>query len=218
MSTLAAPIKTAASDLSRLTIEDIRTQFGVPMKKVLEKIVPALGPFEERFIAHSPFLTIATYDNDGRADCSPRGDHPGFVRVLDKTTLAIPDRLGNNLADSIGNICSNPAVGLLFFIPGLRETLRVNGNAFVTDDIGIRRSMIANDIVPTFAIILEVREVYMHCGKALIRSGLWNPNEQTLADELLLGRESWSQLSVANGKAGAELLSDTVAMEYTELY
>ncbi|HET6708256.1 MSMEG_1061 family FMN-dependent PPOX-type flavoprotein, partial [Amycolatopsis sp.] len=127
---------------------------------------------------------LATADAAGRADCSPRGDYPGFVKVIDEHTLALPDRPGNKIADSFRNIAENDGVGLLFFVPGMRETLRVNGSAYVTDDPDVLARMRTEAKAPVLAIVVDVAEVYFHCGRALIRSRLWDPASRALAAEL----------------------------------
>ena len=112
----------------------------------------------------------------GKADVSPRGDPAGFVKILDRQTLAIPDRTGNNRLDSLVNILANPSVGLLFVIPGFDDTLRVSGQASLTTDPAILTTMSVNDRVPKLAIVVKVSEVFMHCAKAFRRSQLWNPD------------------------------------------
>ena len=141
----------------------------------LQKFQQELGVHAQAFIRRSPFLCLGTQDLGGRADVSPRGDPPGFVRILDSTTLAIPDRPGNNRLDSLSNILANPAVGLLFMIPGFDDTLRVNGMARIVNDPALLETMIVNDRLPTLAIVVQVREVFLHCAKALRRSHIWDP-------------------------------------------
>jgi PPOX class probable FMN-dependent enzyme len=125
----------------------------------------------------SPFIVMSTCDAAGRCDASPKGDAPGFVTVLNDEMLLIPDRLGNNRVDSIGNILQHPRIGLLFMVPGIRETLRVNGRAQVTVDPQLLESCAVNGKAPRSAILVTADEVYFHCGKALIRSDLWNPQK-----------------------------------------
>jgi len=157
---------------------------GEPDAMARAKILGHIDEHFHRFIAHSPFAALATADAAGRADCSPRGDYPGFVKVLDEHTLAIPDRPGNKLADSFTNLAENDGVGLLFLIPGMRETLRVNGRAYVTDEPDVLVRMRTEAKQPSLAIVVEVVEAYFHCGRALIRSRLWDPVSQALADEM----------------------------------
>src|SRR3954452_8759914 len=125
---------TSTNTLRRVAMSEVRAQLGEPEAMIKAKIGDRTARHARRFIAHSPFLTLATADASGRADCSPRGDYPGFVKGLDEHTLALADPDGNKHADSFRNIAENDGVGLLFFVPGMRETLRVNGSAYVTDD------------------------------------------------------------------------------------
>lgn len=173
MSEPAAGNGPAPADVRRLSGTDVRQILGEPEQPVRDKIDTELGDTARRFIAHAPFVALATAGPDG-ADCSPRGDGPGFVRVHDPSTLTLPDRTGNNLADSFRNVLADPRIGLLFLIPGMRETLRVNGTAFVTDDDALRLRHAADGRVPRLVLVVRVRENYFHCGKALIRSGLWD--------------------------------------------
>ncbi len=158
-------------------IAEIRELYGEPMERAVKKQLPRLEKHSRAFIALSPFLVIASTDPDGRCDASPKGDMPGFVRVLDDETLLIPDRLGNNRVDTIGNLLSCPGVGLIFFVPGLRETLRVNGRAHVTTDPALLAPCAVGGKLPRSGIVVHAEEVYFHCGKALIRSDLWNPDK-----------------------------------------
>jgi PPOX class probable FMN-dependent enzyme len=135
------------------------------------------------FIDRSPFLIIST--SDGRqADASPRGDSAGFVKVLDDSTLLIPERPGNRLADSMTNIIQNSGIGLIFLIPGMNETLRVNGDAYITNESTYLDKLKHKDIPPKLAIIVDVNQVYIHCAKALIRSKLWNSSKFINRDEV----------------------------------
>ncbi|MFB9689983.1 MSMEG_1061 family FMN-dependent PPOX-type flavoprotein [Amycolatopsis plumensis] len=175
---------TSTNTLPRVSAAEVRARLGEPEEMLKAKIGDRIDAHARRFIAHSPFLTLATADAAGRADCSPRGDYPGFVKVLDERTLALPDRPGNKIADSFRNIAENDGVGLLFFVPGMRETLRVNGSAYVTDAPDVLARMRTEAKAPMLAIVVDVAEVYFHCGRALIRSRLWDPASQALAAEL----------------------------------
>ncbi|MFE0023456.1 MSMEG_1061 family FMN-dependent PPOX-type flavoprotein [Amycolatopsis sp. NPDC059021] len=168
----------------RVSLDEVRARLGEPEPTTKAKVLDRIDGHFHRFIAHSPFLALATADAAGRADCSPRGDYPGFVKVLDEHTLAIPDRPGNKLADSFRNIAENDGVGLLFLIPGLREMMRVNGHAYVTDEPEVLARMRTEAKEPELAIIVEVTEAYFHCGRALLRSRLWDPASQALAEEI----------------------------------
>jgi len=177
---------------------EVRARLGEPEAMIEAKLGDHIDRHARRFIAHSPFLTLATADAAGRADCSPRGDYPGFVKVLDEHTLALPDRTGNKIADSFRNIAENDGVGLLFFVPGMRETLRVNGSAYVTDEPDVLARMQTEAKEPMLAIVVEVEQVYFHCGRALIRSRLWDPASQALADELPSAGEIAAELMNAD--------------------
>jgi PPOX class probable FMN-dependent enzyme len=155
--------------------EALRAHIGSVSPIVERKVLDRLDRFCRDFIALSPFLVLATADAQGRADASPRGDGPGFVRVLDEKTLLIPDRRGNNRVDSLDNVVSSPGVGLVFMVPGINETLRVNGRARVTRDAALLAPSTVQDKPPLTGLIVEVDEAYFHCGKALLRSKLWEP-------------------------------------------
>jgi uncharacterized protein len=159
------------------TVAEIRELYGEPMERAVKKQLPRLEKHSRAFIARSPFLVIASVDGAGRVDASPKGDAPGFVRVIDDETLLIPDRLGNNRVDTISNLLAAPGVGLIFFVPGLRETLRVNGKARVTTDPELLEPCAVGGKMPRSGILITAEEVYFHCGKALIRSDLWNPEK-----------------------------------------
>src|SRR6201988_5578741 len=163
------------------TIEDprrLRELYGEPGERAVKKQLDRLDRHCRHFIALSPFLVIASSDPSGRCDASPKGDMPGFVRVVDDTTLLIPDRLGNNRVDTLGNLLLRPGVGLIFFVPGVNETLRVNGRARVTTDPSLLEPLAVNGKVPRSGILVAAEEIYFHCGKALIRSDLWNPEKK----------------------------------------
>ena len=153
--------------------EELRALLGQPGEVVIKKQLPALDEHCRAFIALSPFLLLGTANANGDCDVSPRGDAPGFVLVLDDKTLAIPDRPGNRRIDSLRNIVQNGAVGLLFIIPGMEETLRVNGRACLVRDGDLLARLAARGKTPELAIGVEVDEAFLHCAKALKRSRLW---------------------------------------------
>lgn len=138
------------------------------------KVLDRLDRHARHFIGLSPFVVIASAAADG-LDASPRGDPPGFVRVLDDTTLLLPDRLGNRRMDSYSNLLTDPRLGLLFLVPGIDETLRVNGTARITTDAALLENCAINGKAPPRGLLIAVGEVYFHCGKALMRSRLWDP-------------------------------------------
>ena len=158
--------------------ERLREVYGAPSERSLKKQLSRLDGHCRDFIARSPFLVIASADTSGRCDASPKGDAPGFVRVIDDETLLIPDRLGNNRVDTLGNLVARPGIGLIFFVPGINETLRVNGRAQVITDPALLDPLAVNGKIPRSGILVAAEEIYFHCGKALIRSDLWNPEKQ----------------------------------------
>lgn len=166
------------------TEEQLREIMGTPSEVVKNKTIGIIDKHCRKFIANSPFLTIASTNSKGQVDVSPKGDPAGFVKVLDEKTLAIPERLGNKRADTFTNILANPGVGLLFFIPGIRETLRVNGKAQIITDLAIREQMAVKNKVPQFALIIHVEEVFMHCAKCMIRSKLWTEIDPTIREKV----------------------------------
>lgn len=157
--------------------KDLRALFKATHPIALEKSRPRLDRHARDFLARSPFLCIGTQSPEGLADVSPRGDPCGFVKVLDDRTLLIPDRPGNNRLDTQRNILANPAVGLLFMIPGFDDTMRVNGKAQITRDPDLLEMMTVNDRRPVVAIVVHVEEVFLHCAKAFRRSRLWDPSQ-----------------------------------------
>ncbi len=156
----------------------LRAHMGAMTPLSERKVLPALDHHCRTFIALSPFLVLASADRDGRADASPRGDPPGFVQVLDDRTLLLPDRPGNNRVDSFANILTSPGVGLIFFVPGIDETLRVNGTARLsTDGDALAGSSVAGKM-PRTGLVVTISEVFFHCAKALRRARLWDPAAQ----------------------------------------
>jgi PPOX class probable FMN-dependent enzyme len=155
------------------TEAQLRGVIGSPNQRVLKKQIASLDGHCRAFIAKSPFLLISSCDGNGNMDVSPKGDPPGFVRVLDDQTLAIPDRPGNRRADTFRNLLTNPNVGLLFLVPGKQETLRVSGTALIVRDPWVREPMGMAGKLPELAIIVNLREVFFHCAKCVIRSKLW---------------------------------------------
>lgn len=152
----------------------LRERYDTPKDMILKLKLARLDKHARRFISLSPFLVLAT-----RGDASPKGDAPGFVRVVDDTTLLIPDRAGNNKLDTLRNILDDSAVGMIFLIPGFNETLRVNGHARVTMDPDLLAPLAVDGKAPKSGIVVGVEEVYLHCGKALLRARLWDPEART---------------------------------------
>jgi hypothetical protein len=164
-----------APDYTLRSEAELRQIFGHAEGLAVSKSLGRLDRHCRDFIARSPFLVIGTMSADGRADVSPRGDPPGFVQVIDDTTLVIPDRPGNNRLDTMSNIMANPSVGLIFLIPGFDDTLRVNGKATIVRDPELLARAVVNGRAPQVAIRLAVEEAFLHCAKAFKRSRLWDP-------------------------------------------
>lgn len=162
--------------------EDLRSFIGDPMKEVQGKEMPALDAHSREFVRRSPFLVLATVSGAGYVDVSPRGDPPGFVKMLDDKTLVLPDRRGNRRVDSMTNILENPNIGMIFFLPGYEETLRVRGRATLTREPGDLDGMAVNGKAPEIGIRVEIDTVFYHCAKALKRSHLWDPESRKLAE------------------------------------
>lgn len=170
-------------------MDGLRDIYPEPSGLAALKTMHRIDVHAARFIARSPLLVMATADAEGNCDASPRGDAPGFCHVADDTTLILPDRPGNNRVDSLSNIAANPKVGLLFFIPGVIETLRVNGRAEFTADAAVLAPLWAQGKPPRSALIVRIDEVFLHCGKALKRSALWDPARHAAPGEIpSLGR------------------------------
>lgn len=166
------------------SVDDLRTVYRQPGRGPIEKVIHRLDEHCADFLAKSPFLVLSTADADGRCDGSPRGGPAGFVQVLDEHRLAWPDYSGNNRLDSFQNIVTNPGVALLFVIPGLDETLRVNGTAEVVADEELCRELSIDGKPARVAVVVTVAEAYIHCAKALRRAGLWTPESWLSAEEL----------------------------------
>ena len=162
--------------MSLASYEKLRTVYKPPAPRAAQKVIDHLDVHCRNFIALSPLCVLSTADADGQADASPRGDPPGFVRVLDKKTLLLPDRPGNNQVDSLRNIVQNRGVGLLFFVPGMNETLRVKGKAEIVTDGELLEASEVGHRAPLSGLKVTVEEAFLHCGRSLIRSRLWDPD------------------------------------------
>jgi PPOX class probable FMN-dependent enzyme len=153
----------------------LRDLYGHPGERAVAKERPILNEDCRAFIAHAPFLVMGTAGADGRCDVSPKGDAPGFVHVLDEHHLVIPDRLGNNRLDGLRNVIENGHVGLIFFIPGREDTLRVNGRATIVRDEALLERLAVGGKRPVTALLVEVEQCFLHCARAFKRAGLWQP-------------------------------------------
>ena len=161
------PIKTAAEAKSILG-EDFPNQIA--------KIIDHIDPHCRAWIERCPFIVISSANAAGAMDTSPKGDPPGFVKILDEHTLAIPDRIGNHRGDTFLNVLENPNVGIIFIVPKRREVVRVSGTAQVVKDPELLQDMAVNGKLPDLALLVRVREAFFHCGKSMIRSGMWEPD------------------------------------------
>ncbi len=157
---------------------ELRTAYGEPNARSGQKVLDQLDEHCRNFIALSPFCLIGSSAADGRADVSPRGGPPGFVAVLDAHTLLIPDRPGNRQVESLRNVTEQPRVGLLFLVPGMNETLRVSGKAEIVTDPALLTPLSVSGRAPISGLRVTIEEAFFHCGKALVRSRLWDPETQ----------------------------------------
>lgn len=165
------------------TLDELEALYGAVVPAAITKEVDGLVPLHRRFIESSPFVVLAT-SGPGGLDCSPRGDPAGFVTVVDDTTLHLPDRRGNNRIDSLRNIVVDPRIALLFLVPGIGVTLRVNGRARLLTDERLRTGYAMGDKVPAVVIEIAIATVYTQCPKALIRSNLWDPTRHRTHDDV----------------------------------
>jgi PPOX class probable FMN-dependent enzyme len=162
----------------------LRELIGPPKEQALLKIADRLNDLTRQFIERSPFVCIATASADGGLDVSPRGDPPGFTRTLDDRTLLLPERPGNRIADSLTNLLSDPRIALLFLIPGIGDTFRVNGEAEIINDPELLRPSAIEGKLPRLGLLVHIHQAYTQCPKALIRSDLWNPEHHIERSEL----------------------------------
>jgi PPOX class probable FMN-dependent enzyme len=166
------------------TVAALRELLGEPSELVKAKVTDRLNELTRRFIDLSPFVLLATSHRDGSCDVSPRGDPAGFVQVVDDQTLLVPERPGNRLADSLENILRNPHVGLLFLVPGVGETLRVNGRGRIVTDEDLLEPLAVEGKPPRLGLLIRIDQVFTHCPKAFIRSDLWNPERFRAGSDL----------------------------------
>ncbi len=155
----------------------LQSVLGQPSAAAANKAIDHIDHYCRQFIERSPFAIIASTGATGVMDLSPKGDPDGFVHVLDDRTLAIPDRLGNKRADTFRNILRNPTIGLIFLVPGRRETLRISGSAAITRDTALREQLAHKDRLPELVLVVDVACAMYHCSKCMIRSGLWEPDK-----------------------------------------
>lgn len=193
--------------------EKLRELYDFPKGRSEIKVLPALEKHSSHFINTSPFLTLATVDASGKMDCSPRGGEPGFVKVIDNNKIIIPDSKGNNRLDSIVNIVETSKVGCLFIIPGVDETLRLNGIASISINEKYLSIYEKEKNPPKCVIEIEINEVYLHCAKAFMRSKLW-------AEESKIDRQSFptmgQMIKDQTGEQGEVEKQDAMVERYKE--
>ena len=198
------------------TIEQLRKIYKPAVGRAAEKVLYGLEKYSRQFIELSPFLVISSMGTDGVADISPRGEKPGFVQILDDLTVAIPDRPGNNRIDTFTNILSNPAVGLIFLIPGMNEVLRLQGDAEIRDDEDLMARFEVNGKLPRAVVVVKLREVYLHCAKAIMRSELWEDSNKI--DRSIMPSMGQMLKEQIGSPGPAETQEEMVARHYTQLY
>jgi uncharacterized protein len=157
--------------------QELREVIGNPTETVLSKLANHLNELTRQFIERSPYVCVATVAPDGGLDVSPRGDPAGFVRILDERTLLIPDRPGNRIADALTNLLADPRIALLFLIPGVGDTFRVNGRAVITDDAELLAPSTVEGRAPKLGLLITIEQAYTQCSKASMRSDVWNPEK-----------------------------------------
>jgi uncharacterized protein len=185
------------------TPAEIKEILGADFPSQVAKIIDHIDSHCRAWIERCPFVVISSINAEGAMDVSPKGDPPGFVKVLDKHTLAIPDRIGNHRGDTFMNVLENPSVGILFLVPKRREVVRVSGTAQVVRDPELLEGMAVNGKLPELALLVRVREAFFHCGKSMIRSGMWEPDRWAPID----GLPTYAQALKDHGNLPA-LLSD----------
>jgi PPOX class probable FMN-dependent enzyme len=183
------------------TVAELEALYGQPTEPSVTKVVDRLTPEYRKLIAASPFAVLATSGPDG-LDCSPRGDAPGFVRVLDDRTLMLPDRRGNNRIDSLRNVIADSRVGLLFMIPGSGTTLRVNGRAQIAVDVDLLASFAVDGKAPRSVLVITMEAIYFQCARAIMRSDLWNADKQAAPGSLPTPGQILS--TITNKRVGGE--------------
>jgi len=192
---------------------EVKAILGPDFPSQIAKVIDHIDVHCKTWIEHCPFIVIASANAAGAMDTSPKGDPPGFVKVLDKHTLAIPDRLGNRRADTFLNVLENPSVGIVFIVPKRREVVRISGTASLARDPDLLAGMAIGGKVPDLAMIVRVREAFFHCGKSMIRSDLWEPDRWASID----GLPSYAQALKDHGALDAPLDAIESGVERNEV-
>jgi hypothetical protein len=197
------------------TAAQLDALYGTPVGNSLTKEIDYISVGYRKFIEATPFVIVATSGSDG-LDCSPRGDPPGFVRVRDRNTVLVPDRRGNNRIDTLRNLVADPRISLLFLIPGVGETLRINGHAEIVTDPELCESFVLHGKAPVSVLVVTAERVYFQCPKALVRSRLWHPEAQVARAELPSSGEIMAEITggevdgAAYDRAYPQRLKDTL--------
>lgn len=193
------------------SVEELRKLYDAPMELVIKKQKSKLDEYSTEFLSLSAFSILATSNSNGHLDCSPRGDYPGFIQVLDDDTIALPDRPGNNRLDSLCNIVENPNVGILALIPGFKECLRINGIAKVTNNGDLLARFEYQGKLPKSAIVVSIKEIYFHCAKAITRAKLWEV-ESLVSRSIMpsLGKILMAQIDPEKSKGEVKKVEDLI--------
>lgn len=190
----------------------LRELLGEPTPIVCAKVTNRLNPLTRQFIEKSPFVCLSTSDAAGNCDLSPRGDPAGFVRIVDDFTLLLPERPGNRIADSLRNILQNPHVALLFVVPGVTETFRVNGRALLTTDAALLAPSVVQKKVPKLGILIDIDQAYTQCSKAFLRADFWNP--ASFLDRSALPSNGEIHRAIQGGNFDAQTYDEERAARY----
>lgn len=200
------------------SVADLRVLVGEPLPRVIAKETPSLDERATAFIGSAPFLVMATSAPDGATDASPKGGPAGFVRVLDEQRLAVPEFPGNRRFDGVENLVDRPGIGLLFIVPGITETLRVNGRATLTRDPDLLDACAVDGKVPWFVVDVDVRQVFSHCSKAFLRSGLWKPELWPDPIGVRSPSRTISERAAEEGRPELEVRADVDSSYVPDLY
>ncbi len=197
--------------------DDLKELYGEASPEAIAKDLDYLDENSQKFIAASPFIVLATTNDKGYMDCSPKGDKIGFVKILDKRTLLLPDRKGNNRTDSLKNVIDNPRVGILFFVPNVNETFRVNGQATISTEPELMEQCAVDGKLPKSVMVISIEEAYIHCSRALNRSELWNPDTtEFLANAKEVPTMGTFVKALTKGKMDAEAYDKFVVEELSK--
>lgn len=195
--------------------EELDTIFGEPSPLVQNKSSASLDESMKEFVRRAPLICLSTVDANGHADVSPKGDAPGFIHIDDEGNLLIPDRPGNKLVQGFRNLLVNNKVGILFIVPTMRETMRIKGTATITRDPAILEQLSADDKPALMCTYIKVEECFFHCGKAMIRSHMWKPNQWIKHKDSLLAANAKKRLNM-EGDEASKALEAKIEDEYRE--